>query len=82
MYPGIQKDLTEGKVLLEWDHSKGKAPAPLLKVNLNLNNIIAGKICKRKKESQDHELLNCIWQNSSWLYEGVELYKGRSLKHS
>jgi len=31
MYPEIQKDLDEGKLLLEWDHSKGAAPVPLLK---------------------------------------------------
>lgn len=31
MYPEIQKELDEGKLLLEWDSSKGKAPVPLLK---------------------------------------------------
>lgn len=31
MYPEIQKDLDQGKILLEWDSSKGKAPLPLLK---------------------------------------------------
>lgn len=31
MFDYIKKDLEEGGVLLEWDHSKGKAPAPLLK---------------------------------------------------
>ena len=31
MYPEIQKELDEGKLLLEWDNSKGKPPAPLLK---------------------------------------------------
>ena len=31
MYPEIQKELDEGKLLLEWDNSKGKAPVPLLK---------------------------------------------------
>lgn len=31
MYPEIQKELDEGKLLLEWDNSKGKNPVPLLK---------------------------------------------------
>ena len=31
MFDYIQKDVDEGKVLLEWDSSKGKAPVPLLK---------------------------------------------------
>lgn len=31
MFDYIQKDVDEGKCLLEWDSSKGKAPAPLLK---------------------------------------------------
>lgn len=31
MYPHIQKAVDEGKVLLEWDSSKGKAPVPLVK---------------------------------------------------
>ena len=31
MYPHIKKSVESGEVLLEWDHSKGKAPAPLLK---------------------------------------------------
>jgi DNA polymerase I len=31
MYPEIQKELDEGKLLLEWDNSKGKPPVPLLK---------------------------------------------------
>jgi DNA polymerase-1 len=31
MYPEIQKELDEGKLLLEWDNSKGKPPQPLLK---------------------------------------------------
>lgn len=31
MYPEIQNALKEGKVLLEWDFSKGEPPAPLLK---------------------------------------------------
>lgn len=31
MYPEIQKELDEGKLLLEWDSSKGKPPVPLLK---------------------------------------------------
>ena len=32
MYPNIKKEIEEGKLLLEWDKSKGEAPAPLLKV--------------------------------------------------
>lgn len=32
MYPEIKKDIEEGKVLLEWDYSKGDPPAPLVKV--------------------------------------------------
>lgn len=31
MYPEIKKEIEEGKLLLEWDRSKGDAPAPLLK---------------------------------------------------
>ena len=31
MYPEIQKDLNEGKCLLEWDYSKGPPTVPLLK---------------------------------------------------
>lgn len=31
MYPQIKKEVDEGKVLLEWDKSKGAAPAPLIK---------------------------------------------------
>ena len=31
MFDYIQKDVDEGKVLLEWDSSKGKPPVPLLK---------------------------------------------------
>ena len=31
MFDYIQKDVDEGKVLLEWDSSQGKAPVPLLK---------------------------------------------------
>lgn len=31
MFDYIQKDVDEGKVLMEWDSSKGQAPAPLLK---------------------------------------------------
>lgn len=31
MYDYIKKDLEAGKVLLEWDKSKGQAPVPLLK---------------------------------------------------
>jgi hypothetical protein len=34
MYPEIQKELDEGKLLLEWDNSKGAPPLPLLKVTL------------------------------------------------
>lgn len=34
MYPHVKKAVDEGKVLLEWDKRKGKAPAPLLKVDL------------------------------------------------
>jgi DNA polymerase-1 len=32
MYPEIAEAVAKGKVLLEWDKSKGKPPAPLLKV--------------------------------------------------
>lgn len=31
MYPHIKKEVEEGKVLLEWDYSKGKPPVPLIK---------------------------------------------------
>ena len=31
MYDYIKKDLEEGKILLEWDKSKGEPPVPLLK---------------------------------------------------
>ena len=31
MYDYIKKDLEEGKILLEWDKSKGDPPVPLLK---------------------------------------------------
>lgn len=31
MFPNIKKEVDEGKVLLEWDKSKGAPPAPLLK---------------------------------------------------
>lgn len=31
MYPNIKKELEEGKVLLEWDYSKGNPPLPLIK---------------------------------------------------
>ena len=31
MYDYIKKDLDQGKVLLEWDKSKGIPPAPLIK---------------------------------------------------
>ena len=31
MYPEIQKDLNEGRCLLEWDYKKGDPPVPLLK---------------------------------------------------
>lgn len=31
MYDNIKKEIEEGKVLLEWDKSKGEAPAPLVK---------------------------------------------------
>ena len=31
MYPHIKKEVDEGKVLLEWDKSKGQAPVPLIK---------------------------------------------------
>ncbi len=31
MYPEIQEAVDKGEVLLEWDHSKGKPPKPLLK---------------------------------------------------
>ncbi len=46
MYPGIQQELNEGKLLLEWDQSKGKAPAPLLKVNTIINNMLIGTVRK------------------------------------
>lgn len=31
MYPYIQEAVDKGECLLEWDHSKGEAPAPLIK---------------------------------------------------
>jgi len=31
MYPYIKKEMEEGKVLLEWDYSKGDPPMPLIK---------------------------------------------------
>uniref|UniRef100_A0A6B2KXQ9 WWE domain-containing protein n=1 Tax=Arcella intermedia TaxID=1963864 RepID=A0A6B2KXQ9_9EUKA len=31
MYPAIQEAINSGKVLLEWDSTKGKSPVPLLK---------------------------------------------------
>jgi DNA polymerase I len=31
MYPEIQKEIAEGRCLLEWDTKQGQAPAPLLK---------------------------------------------------
>jgi len=31
MYPELRKRVEEGKLLLEWDSSKGNPPAPLLK---------------------------------------------------
>ena len=31
MFPHIKKEVDEGRVLLEWDHSKGKPPVPLIK---------------------------------------------------
>lgn len=31
MFPEIQESIDKGECLLEWDNSKGKAPAPLLK---------------------------------------------------
>jgi DNA polymerase-1 len=31
MYDYIRNEIEEGTILLEWDKSKGKAPAPLLK---------------------------------------------------
>jgi DNA polymerase-1 len=31
MYPHVRSAVESGQVLLEWDHSKGKPPAPLLK---------------------------------------------------
>jgi hypothetical protein len=31
MYDYIKKEIDEGKVLLEWDKSKGTPPVPLLK---------------------------------------------------
>lgn len=39
MYPEIKKEIEEGKVLLEWDNSKGKPPVPLLKVYYNINKL-------------------------------------------
>jgi len=32
MFPEIQNAVKEGKVLLEWDYSKGKPNKPLIKV--------------------------------------------------
>ena len=31
MYPHIKQKVDAGEVLLEWDNSKGQAPAPILK---------------------------------------------------
>lgn len=31
MYPNLKEEITKGDLLLEWDKSKGAAPAPLLK---------------------------------------------------
>jgi len=31
MFPHVRDAVDRGEVLLEWDHSKGEAPAPLLK---------------------------------------------------
>ena len=31
MYPEIKEKINKGEVLLEWDHSKGAPPAPLVK---------------------------------------------------
>lgn len=31
MFPNIKDEIDKGKLLLEWDKSKGDAPAPLLK---------------------------------------------------
>ena len=31
MYPEIAKEIEEGKLLLEWDKSKGAPPVPLVK---------------------------------------------------
>jgi len=31
MYDYIKKDIADGTCLLEWDHSKGQAPVPLVK---------------------------------------------------
>ena len=31
MYPEIKSDIDAGTCILEWDHSKGKSPVPLLK---------------------------------------------------
>ena len=31
MYPEIKKEIENGTLLIEWDKSKGKPPAPLLK---------------------------------------------------
>ena len=31
MFPNIKREIDEGKLLLEWDNSKGPAPAELLK---------------------------------------------------
>ena len=31
MYAHLRKEIDEGKLLLEWDSSKGPAPVPLLK---------------------------------------------------
>ena len=31
MYPKLKEEIEKGELLLEWDRSKGEAPAPLLK---------------------------------------------------
>ena len=52
MYPMIQKDLKDGKCLLEWDFSKGQAPVPLLKDLYSNKLTFSVKEQKIKQEAQ------------------------------
>jgi len=58
MYPEIKKEIESGKLLLEWDRSKGEAPFPLLKDKYSAErkkaktmnfSIAYGKVIKKLK---------------------------------